>query len=121
MLSIQVSKEDFEKIPNDYILSQKIIENLSKERLNNVIIKVKKFCASSETYRPELNINVKIHIFEVELEKFPIINKEYYSDAALLTSDEIRLRIVVNPCRTCMSLWSEYGIKQGYWNEPLLI
>lgn len=106
--------------PDDRADVNKVFDRMSKRRLGSVGIKVGRLVSARSRYTHALGRSVTLRLFEIELEREPILNPEFYSDAAWLTNDEFRERVTAVPCGMCTRMLSDYRMQRGEISEPLV-
>lgn len=106
--------------PDDHAEIKKVFDRMSKRRLGGVQIKVGRLVSARSRYTHALGSSVTLRLFEIELEHEPILNPEFYSEAAWLTNDEFRKRVTAVPCGMCTRMLSDYRMHRGEIDEPLV-
>lgn len=119
LLSIQFDPDELPD-PQDTWRAQLLMERLSAERLGGIPIQAKKYLISGNSTDNPYDKNVILHLYEIELLEEPVLNPDYYTDAAWLTPEEYERRTSGERCGLCLRLWADYAWMAGITRRPFV-
>ena len=119
LLSIQFDPIELPD-PDDLPKVQEFMESMSKERLGGVAISTKGFLTSGNSTDNPFGKHVHLYLYEVEFSREPVLNPDYYTDAAWLTPEEYEERSAGQRCGLCLRLWSDYAWMAGLSHRPFI-
>lgn len=106
--------------PNDLSKVQSLMENMSKQRLGSVPIRVKRHLTSGNDPNSPVGRHVHLHLYEIEFGEEPRLNPDYYTDAAWLTPERYEEISAGQACGLCLRLWSDYAWMTGISGRPFI-
>lgn len=106
--------------PEDLTRVQRLMEEMSKERLGGVPIIVKRHLTSGDSDDNPINKHVYLHLYEIELPEEPRLNPDYYAAGEWLTPEEYQRRSANQKCGLCLRLWSDYAWMAGITDRPFV-
>ncbi len=112
LFSIQYTPQE---LPNTLDLDrvQALMERMSAERLSATPIEVRQFLTASTCTNNPINMIVNLRLYRIELAFEPVLNPDYYLDAAWMTPREYLDRHGNTLCGSCLRMWSDYCYKRG--------
>jgi len=119
LLSIQFDP-DWLDDPEDLDKVQQLLIKMSEERLGGVPIELKEHVTSGDSDRNPMNEHVHLHLYEIELPEEPILNPDYYSDAAWLSPEQYEEKSTGQKCGLCLRLWSDHAWMAGISDRPFV-
>jgi hypothetical protein len=117
LLSIQFEPSTFVE-ETDFAFVQSLMEQMSRQRLGGVGIRVVRYLTSAHCSENPMNKRVFLHMYQVELDELPDLNPEYYSDFAWLTPEEYVERSRGGSCGLCLRMWSDYSVRHRLARRP---
>ncbi|KKL14127.1 hypothetical protein LCGC14_2518870 [marine sediment metagenome] len=112
LLSIQFTPEEMPDF-TDFTPVPSILERMSQQRLGGVPIHFKRYLKSARCSDNPMNVPVTLHLYEVELEREPELNPDYYVDSGWFSVDEYLKASENATCGLCMRMWSDYCVQAG--------
>jgi len=110
LLSIQFEPSSYqEQLDPGYV--QSFMEQMSRERLGGVGIRVVRFLSSAHCMQNPMNAHVFLHMYSVELDEMPRLNPEYYEECAWMTPEEYMEKSTGSACGLCLRMWSDYSVR----------
>ena len=106
--------------PKDLSSVRRLLRKLSKERLSNEPVTVKAHLVSGDSDDNPIDRHVFLHLYEIELEKEPELNSNYYDNGAWLTPEEYERHSAGQQCGLCLRLWSDYAWLAGLSDRPFV-
>lgn len=106
--------------PTDLSNVRPLMEKLSRERLGGVPIVVRCFLTAGNSAESPVGKHVFLYLYEIELPREPILNPDYYTEAAWLTARGYEQRSAGEPCGLCLRLWSDYAWMSGITDRPFV-
>jgi len=97
-----------------------IFEAMSLQRLGGVPIRVKSYLTAGSSDKNPMGVNVTLHLYEIELDEEPRLNKRYYTDGVWLSAAEYEERCAEEVCGLCLRLWADYAWMKGYTDRPFI-
>ena len=104
----------------DIIAAQSLFAAMSKERLNAVPIRTVSYLTSGSSDQNPMNVNVTLHLYQIEFDQEPRLNPRYYIGDDWLTPAEYEERSAGQACGLCLRLWSDYAWLHGYADRPFV-
>ena len=115
LLSIQFTPEELPDF-TDLEAAEKVMERMSEERLGGVPVRLIHYLKSSRCSDNPMHVPVTLHMYQIELEREPELNPEYYLDSAWFTPEEYMKATENATCGLCMRMWSDYCYQSGLSN-----
>ena len=106
--------------PIDLGVAQCFMERMSHQRLGGERIIVRRHLISGDSGSNPMKKHVYLHLYEVELEREPRLNSEYYVQGEWLTPEQYENRSAGNQCGLCLRLWSDYAWLSGIHDRPFI-
>ncbi len=104
----------------DIAAAQPLFDAMSAERLGGVPVTVKSYLTSGSSDLNPMDVDVTLHLFEIDFDVEPVLNPRYYTDAAWLSAEEYEERCAEQVCGLCLRLWSDYAWIMGYTDRPFV-
>ena len=104
----------------DVAAAQPLFDAMSKQRLGGVPVRVKSYLTSGSSDLNPMNVEVNLHLYEIEFVGEPTLNPCYYTDSGWLTAADYEDRCAEQVCGLCLRLWSDYAWLQGYTDRPFI-
>lgn len=114
---------DPDELPDSLDLTrvQRLMDRMSGERLHGTPIVVRRFLTASTCTENPINKIVNLWLYRVELNSEPVLNPEYYIDAAWMTPAEYLDRRGNALCGSCLRMWSDYCYKRGLSDTRIVL
>ncbi len=106
--------------PKDLSTVQRLMQKMSKERLGGEPVTVKAHLISGDSDDNPIGKHVHLHLYEIELQREPKLNPDYYDDGAWLTPEEYERRSAGQRSGLCLRLWSDYAWLAGLSDRPFV-
>ena len=119
LLSIQFDPE-WLKNPEDLPKAQKLMDEMSEERLCGAKIRVERLITSGDDPNSPIGCHVFLHLYKVNLVGEPQLNPDYYSDSAWFTAKEFSAASEGQKCGLCTRLWSDHAWLTGVTDQPFI-
>jgi hypothetical protein len=119
LFSIQYDPASVEDV-TDLKAVTPIFEAMSVQRLGGVPIRVKSYLTSGSSDQNPMDVDVILHLYEIEFDEEPRLNPRYYTDGAWLTAEDYEERCAEQICGLCLRLWSDYAWMMGYTSRPFI-
>ena len=110
LLSRQWNRNDYHNILGLKDKLQPLFQEMSVQRLDNTPIKVIQWLAT-QANKPEenpLGCWLYLDIFQIELEKEPVLNPEFYTEAKWMTRKDILNLSITQECGRCTEMLTEF-------------
>jgi hypothetical protein len=117
LLSIQFRPEQLCDPRTDLPVVAELFQRMSVERLGGVPIKVQKYLTSGSSNDNPMNVDVRLHLYEVSFED-ERLNPKYYTEGAWLRPEEYDERCADQICGLCLRLWADYAWMNGITDRP---
>jgi hypothetical protein len=106
---------DPDELPDSLDLTrvQRLMDRMSAKRLHGTPIVVRRFLTASTCTDNPINKIVNLRLYRIELASEPVLNPDYYIDAAWMTRAEYLDRRGNAPCGSCLKMWSDYSYRHG--------
>lgn len=104
----------------DLSAAQRLMERMSYERLYGEPVTVMDHLISGDSDDNPIGRHVYLHLYEIELEKEPRLNLDFYTEGAWLTPGEYEQRTAGLRCGLCLRLWSDYAWLAGISDRPFI-
>ena len=98
-----------------------VFNRMSRNRAGGVPVTVGKMLSVRSRLNEKLGYRVSLWMYEIELANEPQLNPAFYSDSDWLTNDEIRKRVSAVSCGMCTRMLSDYRMRRGEIQEPLVL
>ena len=112
LLSIQFTPEELPDF-TDLAATEKVMERMSQERLGGVPVRLIHYLKSARCSDNPMQVPVTLHLYQIELEREPELNQQYYVDYAWFTPEEYIKASENATCGLCMRMWSDYCYQSG--------
>lgn len=104
----------------DLAAAQPLFDAMSAERLGGVPVRIKSYLTSGSSDLNPMDVDVTLHLYEIEFDDEPVLNPRYYTDGAWLSAEEYEERCAEQVCGLCLRLWSDYAWMHGYTDRPFI-
>ncbi len=107
LLSIQFTNE---QLPNPFDVEavQRLMQRMSDERLCNTPIRTVGYITTAQSTDNPMHALVRLHLYEVELDEEPELNRRYYVEAAWFTPGEHKIANSLTICGLCTRTWAAW-------------
>lgn len=119
LFSIQYDPADTAEM-TDLDRIQPLFDAMSAQRCGGVPVMVKSYLTSGSSDQNPMNVDVTLHIYEIEFQREPELNERYYTGGAWLTAADYEERCAEQVCGLCLRLWSDYAWIMGYTDRPFI-
>jgi hypothetical protein len=99
---------------------QPLFDKMSAERCGGAAVKVKSYLTGGSSDQNPMEVDVHLHLYELEFEEEPQLDPRYYTDGAWLSAEEYEDRCAEQVCGLCLRLWSDYAWLMGYTDRPFI-
>ena len=99
---------------------QPLFDALSAQRLGGVPVRVGRYLTSGSSDLNPMNADVTLHLYEIEFDAEPRLNKHFYTAGDWLDAAEYENRCAERVCGLCLRLWSDYAWLNGYTDRPFI-
>lgn len=104
----------------DIVAAQPLFEAMSDQRLGGTPVRVRSYLTSGSSDMNPMDVEVTLHLYEIEFDGEPSLNPRYYTEGEWLTAAEYEERCAEQVCGLCLRLWSDYAWLQGYTDRPFV-
>ncbi len=115
LLSHRVTRDEISKFWH-YSAVQPFFERMSEERLEGIPIRVDKFLTAA--YCDKLDHRLYLYMYQLRCDTVPKLNPHYYTEARFMTAEEYLEARQGGMCGLCLSMWSQYCLKNGLVDKP---
>ena len=112
LLSIQFARDELVDF-TDLGAVQKVMDRMSEERLGRIPVRLIHYLKSARCSDNPMQVPVTLHLYQIELEREPELNPQYYVDYAWFTPEEYIKASESATCGLCMRMWSDYCYQSG--------
>lgn len=112
LLSIQFTREELPDF-TDLAAVQGVIERMAEERLGGAPVRLVRYLKSARCSDNPMDVPVTLHLYQIELEREPNLNPQYYIDSAWFTPEDYMKASENATCGLCMRMWSDYCYQSG--------
>lgn len=119
LFSIQFQPEELPD-PEDLSSVEPLMQKMSEERLCGQPVTVKSHLVAGDSDDNPIDKHVFLHLYEIEFEKEPKLNPDYYEAGEWLTPEEYERRSAGGKCGLCLRLWSDYAWLAGLSDRPFV-
>ena len=119
LFSIQYEPSDLADV-RDLDAAQPLFDAMSAQRLGGVPVRISRYLTSGSSDLNPMNVDVTLHLYEIEFDEEPHLNPRYYTASDWLDADEYEDRCAEQVCGLCLRLWSDYAWLSGYTDRPFV-
>ena len=119
LLSIKYEANELND-PMDLDCVRRHMQHMSNERLGGESVVVRKHLIAGDSDDNPIGMHVYLNLYEIELQKEPRLNPNYYTEGAWLTPEEYERRTAGRKCGLCLRLWSDYAWLAGISDRPFV-
>ena len=92
---------------------QRLMDRMAEERLCGATVTVRNSLSSARCSDNPIGVRVHLYLYEVDLEREPTLNEDFYTDGRWMTPEEYSAASANETCGTCMRMWSDYCVRAG--------
>lgn len=117
LLSIQFPQGETTSGATEARVSE-LFNKMSRERLGNVPITVNSFLTAGSAYNADLEAQINLLLYDIQMEEEPILNPNFYTDGRWMTFSEYLDIVGKQKCGLCSHLWLDYAYLKGWSPAP---